>query len=110
MAKSTSVKISCDEMIQKVVDTFIVGADQKFLKKVEKAAKGGGFMNDIGNALSTKDKKYSFIVFAPLFFFMKSKSVFFLDKENNVEYEMPKKEWPKFYQAIKDAVAKEMAK
>ena len=104
------VQLTCDEMIKKVVDTFVVGSDEKFLKKVEKTAKGGGLMNEVGKALATKDDKYAFMVAAPLFFFMKSKEVLFREKETDVEYTMPKKEWPKFYQAIKDAVAAELAK
>ena len=105
-----TLQLTCDEMVQKIVDNFIVGADPKFLKKVEKAAKGGGMANDFGTALATKDKKYGFIVEAPFFFFMKSKKVTFIDNELNEAYTMPKNEWPKFYQAIKDAVAAEQAK
>lgn len=102
--------LTCDEMVKKVVDTFVVGSDQKFLKKVEKTAKGGGILNDIGKALSTADKKYAFAVLAPFFFFMKSKEVLFIDTVNNIEYTMPKKEWPQFYQAIKNAISSELTK
>ncbi|MBQ9805340.1 MAG: hypothetical protein IJW49_02365 [Clostridia bacterium] len=108
MAKK--MMISCDEMVKKVTEAFIIGADEKFLKKIEKTAKGGGVTNDFGTALSSKDNKYALAVLAPFFFFMKSKEVLFQEKDTKVEYTMPKKEWPKFYQAIKDAVAKEKAK
>ena len=109
MAKS--IKISYKEMADKVISTFVVGADDAFLKKVEKAAKGGGIFNDIGNALTTPDKKYAFFVGAPFFFFMKSKDVCFIEKETKQAYDMkPNSDWKKFYDLVLAAIAEERAK
>lgn len=106
MAKNR-IEISCEEMVKMVTKEFITGSDAAFLKKVGKTAKGGGMLNDFGRVLCNKDKTFGFCVFKPLFFFM-NKEVIFTDEVNKLSYIMtPKKDWKKFYQAIKDAIAKE---
>ena len=110
MAKQT-VKISCEEMVTMVTKEFITGQEPAFLRKVEKAAKGGGMLNDMGDVLTNKSKTFSLCVLKPLFFFMKSKDVILSDKVQKIDYEMdPKKDWPKFYEGIVNAIAKENRK
>ncbi len=107
MARQT-IKISCDEMVEMVTREFITGSDPAFLKKVAKTAKGGGIMNDVGKVLRNKSKTFSFVVYKPLFFFMKSRPVYVADDVKKINYLMdPKKDWPKFYENIMKAIANE---
>ena len=105
-------KIGYEEMSKKVIDAFVIGADEAFLKKVAKTAKGGGgLINTVGKALTTKDNKYSFLVGAPFFFFMKNKSVDFANNESKEMYSLtPTKDWGKFYAAVQTAIAEELKK
>ena len=110
MARQT-VKISCEEMVAMVTKEFITGSDASFLKKVGKTAKGGGIFNDVGKALRNKSKTFSFCVLQPFFFFMKSKDVILGDEVKKINYQMAsKKDWPRFYEGIMNAIAKESKK
>ena len=82
------IKISCEEMITMVTKEFIIGSDTKYLKKVEKTAKGGGIFNDVGKSLRNNSKTFSFCVLQPLFFFMKSKDVIIIDEKNKIMHLM----------------------
>ncbi len=113
MKKGVEKLCTWEQMVQMVTDKFITGSDASFLKKVGKTAKGGGLFNDVGNLLESKDKTVTLCVLAPFFFFMKSKTVMFTitKPDENVTYTMDsKKDWPKFYQGVLDAIEKEKNK
>lgn len=103
------IKVSCEEIANMVIEHMVVGADEKFLKKLAKTAKGGG---KFGQSLATKDKTYGLYVGSPLFFFMKPRDVLFTDEtDNKAAYELnDKKEWPKFYELVTAAIQKEQNK
>ena len=103
-----NLKISCEEMVKMVTKEFIAGSDSAFLKKVEKTAKGGGMLNDVGKALHNKNQTFTFEVLKPLFVSMKGKDVVLYDRENDIVYDMDSKpDSPKFYEGIVNAIAKE---
>lgn len=102
-----STKVSYDEIVKVVAQKFISGADEDFLRKVEKTAKGarGSFKN-----LKTPDKKILLSVSpGPTFlFWLKHHDVAVKNQETKEVFEMSSaKDWPKFYEGVKDEIEKE---
>ncbi|MBE6586512.1 MAG: hypothetical protein E7645_08380 [Ruminococcaceae bacterium] len=97
-------KVSCEEMVAIVAREFIKGADEKFLRKIEKTAKGGSNPK----SLYSKNEEFFLIVSDKTFFFGSSRDVMIVVENSSVTYQLASaKEWRNFYEGIKQEIAKE---
>lgn len=100
--KAERRKVSAEELAQIVEREFVANADEKFLKKVLKTAKGGIRHS---KTLKSADKRFVLIVGFPFFFFLPHKDVTLIDEADNVIYALEKERyWKAFYTAVKAAV------
>lgn len=100
--KKETLKVSAEELAKMVEREFIANADQKFLKKVLKTAKGG---IRFAKTLKTEDKKFTLFVGSALFYVIPLKTVSVFSEEENKLYVLEKdKYWKAFYTAVKSAV------
>lgn len=92
-----TIRFSTDAMCELVKEHFIQGADDVFLESVRKTAKGNFFTRAI---LVSKNNRYELRVENTRIGMLCriEKSVYVLDHEKNVFYQLDKdKNWKKFY-------------
>lgn len=104
VTKMDTVRLSPDELADKVNDIFIKGASADMLKKVAKTAKGGYFSYS-GKWLTSADGKYRLHVGSRqnnfLFLLGGGLEAYIIDNEENKYYQLEKNRfWKKFYKAV----------
>lgn len=107
LTKKETIRLPYDELVKIVVEEFISGADDAFLAKVQKTAKGG-FV--ILKEMKSKNERYTFHVGTRPngLVWLSSKPVWILDAEANKFYQLDKDiRWKKFYKAIETAIKME---
>ncbi len=99
-----------NELVQKIKETILVGANQEQLARIEKTAKGGWKFN---KTYTTDDGHYSLCVmpeYSIIFRYLPSmlglkKDVYLYDTVDKKYYQIDnKKDWKKFYQAIQEEI------
>lgn len=111
ISKKETIRLSYDKLSEIVGEKFIKGADDDFLKKICKTAKGG-YCSYTGKDLTSNDKNYLFHVGTRqnniLFLVGAGMEAYVLDKEENKFYQLDKnRNWKKFYKSIISAVNSE---
>ena len=104
MTNKETTRLHYEELSKIVTDEFIKGADDAWLGKVLKTAKGG-FV--ITKEMKSKNERYDFHVGTRPrgLVWLASKPVWILDNEANRFYQLDKDiKWKKFYKAIEVAV------
>lgn len=104
ITKAETIRISYDALSKIVIDAFVVGADDAFLAKVLKTAKGGFA---IPKEMKSKEGRYDLHVGARPngCVWLSSKPVWVFDREVNKFYQLDKdSKWKKFYKAIQSAI------
>lgn len=104
ITKKETIRLPYEELAKIVTDEFIKGADDAWLGKVLKTAKGG-FV--ITKDMKSKNERYDFHVGTRPhgLVWLASKPVWILDNEANRFYQLDKDtKWKKFYKAIEVAV------
>ena len=99
-----TIRLTFDQVAEIVKDEFIKGADDEFLNKVAKTAKGGGLFT-VKN-LESKAGRYTLHVgnIQNGIIFGRRKAVWIQDNEANKFYELDKdRKWKKFYKAVETA-------
>lgn len=102
-----TIRVPYDALAQIVTEEFISGAEDDFLAKVLKTAKGGFFFP---KEMKSQNERYDFHVGTrpSRCAWLNSKPVWLLDHEANKFYQLDKNiRWKKFYKAIKTAVQME---
>lgn len=105
ITKKETVRVSCKALAEIVRDEFIKGADDDFLKKVQKTAKGGGFFTR--RNLNSNDGRYRLFVggIQRMGF---GKQTYVVDNVANKFYELEKdRYWKKFYKTVADDIKME---
>lgn len=97
-----TIRVPYEQMAKIVRDEFISGADDEFLEKVKKTAKGGSLFTE--KKLESKTGRYLFYVGNLQRGFLllgKRKTVWIKDIEANKFYQLDKdRYWKKFYKAV----------
>lgn len=111
ISKKETIRLSYDKLSEIVNEKFIKGADDDFLKKICKTAKGG-YCSYIGKDLTSIDKNYLFHVGTRqnniLFLVGGGMEAYVLDNEERKFYQLDKnRNWKKFYKSIIYAVNSE---
>lgn len=111
VTKKETIRIPYQQLADMVREKFIKGADDEFLKKVSKTAKGGYF-SAFGKDLVSPDEKYRFHVGTRqnniLFLVGGGMEAYIIDYEANKFYQLDKdRNWKKFYKAVIEDVKKE---
>lgn len=107
ITKKETIRLPYEELTKIVTEEFITGADDAYLAKVIKTAKGGFIIN---KDMKSQNERYDFHVGIrgrglPWF---TGKPVWIFDNEANKYYQLDKdKKWKKFYKAIGVAVKME---
>lgn len=104
ITKRETIRLPYEELAKIVTDEFIKGADDAWLSKVIKTAKGGVTFN---KDMKSKNERYHFHVGTRPrgLLWLASKPVWILDNEANRFYQLDKDiKWKKFYKAIETAV------
>lgn len=107
ITKKETIRLPYEQLASLVTDEFIKGADDAWLGKVLKTAKGG-FV--ITKEIKSKNERYTFHVGTRPrgLLWLNSKPVWILDNEANKFYQLDKDtKWKKFYRAIEAAVSME---
>lgn len=107
-AKKETVRLPFEQVAEIVKDEFIKGADDEFLNKVAKTAKGGNIFTD--KKLESKTGRYLLFVGHTQngIMFGRRKTVWIEDTETNKFYQLDKdRRWKKFYKAVDSAVKME---
>lgn len=107
ITKIETIRLPYEELAKIVTDEFIKGADDVWLGKVLKTAKGGFMFN---KEMKSKNERYNFHVGTRPrgLVWLASKPVWILDNEANRFYQLDKDtKWKKFYKAIEVAVKME---
>ncbi|MEE1357067.1 MAG: hypothetical protein UHG68_05815 [Clostridia bacterium] len=102
-----TIRMPYEELAKIVEREFISGADDLFLAKVQKTAKGGFA---ITKQLKSANSRFDFHVGARPngCVWLPSKPVWILDHEYNKFYQLDKNiKWKKFYNAVAEAVNRE---
>ncbi len=96
-----TIRFATEALCELVKEHFIQGADDAFLESVRKTAKGGGLLRN--TRLFSKDNRYELFVsniHRGMIFGIR-KTVYILDHEKNVFYELDKeKNWKQFYTVV----------
>lgn len=104
ITKKETIRLPYEELAKIVTDEFITGANDAWLKKVLKTAKGGFvFPKD----MKSTNERYDFHVGTRPrgLVWLGSKPVWIFDNEANRFYQLDKNiKWKKFYKAIEAAV------
>ncbi|MDD6563928.1 MAG: hypothetical protein PUF08_02480 [Clostridiales bacterium] len=106
--KKETIRISCEQMAEIVREEFIKGADEEFLRKVSKTAKGGGVITQ--KNLESKNERYTLHVgcIQAGVAFGRRKVVWIQDNQANKFYQLDKdRNWKKFYKAVDSDVKME---
>ena len=104
ITKKETIRLPYEELAKIIADEFIKGADDVWLAKVVKTAKGGCVFN---KDMKSKNERYNFHVGTRPrgLLWLASKPVWILDNEANKFYQLDKDtKWKKFYKAIEVAV------
>ncbi len=104
ITKNETIRLPYEELAKIVTDEFIKGADDAWMSKVLKTAKGG---LAITKDMKSKDQRYDFHVGTRPrgLLWLASKPVWVLDNETHKFYQLDKNtQWKKFYKAIEVAV------
>lgn len=104
ITKKETIRLPYEELAKFVTDEFIKGADDAWLGKVLKTAKGGLV---IAKDMKSKTGRYDFHVGTRPrgLLWLASKPVWILDNEENKFYQLDKDtKWKKFYKATEVAV------
>ena len=107
VTKSETIRISYDALSKIVIDAFVIGADDAFMTKVLKTAKGGFA---IPKEMKSKNGRYDFHVGARPngCVWLSSKPVWVFDRDANKFYQLDKDlRWKKFYKTIQSAIKSE---
>lgn len=107
IAKKETIRLPYEELAKIVTDEFINGADDTWLAKVVKTAKGGFFFQ---KDMKSKTGRYDFHVGTRPhgLVWLASKPVWVLDNQENKFYQLDKNaKWKRFYKAIDAAVKME---
>ena len=105
ITKKETVRLSCDELVKIVKEEFIYGADDEYLKKVCKTAKGGSVITK--KQLVSANGRYKLEVgnIQRGMMFGIRKTVWVFDDETNKFYQLEKdRHWKKFYKATQSAI------
>lgn len=100
VTKKETIRLPYEEMANIVEREFIWGADDAFLAKVRKTAKGGFMMR---KEMKSADGRYEFYVGTRPhgLAWMASKPVWVFDIETNKFYQLDKNgKWKKFYKMV----------
>lgn len=104
ITKRETIRLPYEELARIIADEFIKGADDAWLSKVLKTAKGGVvFTKD----MKSENERYHFHVGTRPrgLLWLASKPVWILDNEANRFYQLDKNsKWKKFYKAVEVAV------
>ena len=104
VTKAETIRISYDALSKIVIDAFVAGADDAFLAKVLKTAKGGFA---IPKEMKSQNERYDFHVGARPngCVWLSSKPVWVFDHAANKFYQLDKDlKWKKFYKTIQSAI------
>ena len=96
------VNVSYEQLGGMVQEHFIKGAEDKFLKTVQRTAKGGSFSGGI-RTLDTGDNRFRLTVNPGAGSFMVwilGKSVSVVDRVEKKDYTIPGRDWKKFYKLV----------
>lgn len=110
LTKAETLRLSYAELSQIVDREFIRGADDTFLAKVKKTAKGGGLL--LIKEMKSKNERFDFHVGTRPYglAWLPSKPVWILDREENKFYQLDKNlKWKKFYKAVLESIKAEKA-
>ncbi len=100
VTKKETIRLPYEEMANIVERAFISGADDAFLAKVRKTAKGGVMVR---KEMKSADGRYDFYVGARPhgLIWMASKPVWIFDNETNKFYQLDKNgRWKKFFKMV----------
>lgn len=102
ITKKETIRLTFEQIAKIVKDEFIDGANDEFLDKVLKTAKGGSFITE--KRLESANGRYLLFVGRTqdgVALFGRRKQVWVEDKEANKFYQIDKKRsWKKFYKAV----------
>ena len=107
ITKKETIRLPYEELAKLVTDEFIKGADDAWLGKVLKTAKGGVVFN---KDMKSENERYELHVGTRPrgLLWLASKPVWILDNETNRFYQLDKNtKWKKFYKAVEAAVKME---
>ena len=107
VTKKETVRVNYEQLTEIVKEQFINGADDEFLNKVLKTAKGGGVFTQ--KVLKSNPERYTFFVGGGnRWFFGREKQSYVFDNVENKFYELDKdRHWKKFYRAVDAAIQTE---
>ena len=108
IAKSETIRITYQQLAEIVRDEFIKGADDEFLKKVQKTAKGGGWITK--KDLNSASGRYSLHVdnWDTGYILGRRKQTYIFDNVENKFYQLNKnRHWKKFYKAVNSEIQME---
>ena len=108
VAKKETIHISYEQLTELVKDEFIKGANDEFLKKVQKTAKGGGWVTK--KDLNSASGRYTLHVgsWNTGYIFGRRKQTYIIDNVENKFYQLDKDgKWKKFYKAVCGAIQME---
>lgn len=107
MTHAETIRLPFEELVKFVDEEFVRGADDAFLTKVKKTAKGGVVFH---KEMKSANGRYDFHVGTRPsgLLWLNSKPVWIFDNEANKFYQLDKNlKWKKFYSAVEAAIAKE---
>lgn len=108
IAKAETIRITYQQLAEIVRDEFIKGADDEFLKKVQKTAKGGGWITK--KNLDSASGRYTLHVgcWNTGYILGRRKQTYIFDNTENKFYHLNKDgQWKKFYKAVNSEVQME---
>ena len=107
VTKKETVRVNYEQLTEIVKEHFITGADDEFLNKVLKTAKGGGVFTQ--RFLKSNSERYTFFVGGGNRWFLgREKQSYVFDNVENKFYKLDKdRHWKKFYRAVAAAVTTE---
>ena len=106
--QAETLRLPYAELANIVDQEFIRGADDAFLKKVKKTAKGGGLF--FNREMKSKNERFDFHVGTRPYglAWLPSKPVWVFDREENKFYQLDKNlKWKKFYKAVLETIKTE---
>ena len=107
LTKTETIRLPYNELVKIVEKEFIAGADDDFLAKVQKTAKGGiATVKEI----KSQDERYDFHVGSRPngFLWLNSKPVWVFDNETRKFYQLDKNlKWKHFYKAVENSIKME---
>ncbi len=108
ITKKETIRLTIQQLTEIVKDEFIKGADDEFLGKVLKTAKGGGWVTK--KKLASASGRYILHVgsWNRGYILGRRKQTYILDNTENKFYQLNKDgHWKKFYKAVKSEIQME---